>query len=72
MQKTRRSGSIAGPQAVSEMTTAGHDKCGHKPRRHRKYSDDPKLKVAEQAARRAQWTDPSPVAPWDWRKGRRE
>jgi len=38
---------------------------------YRKYSDDPKLKAAEEAARRARrglWADPSPVPPWDWRK----
>lgn len=42
---------------------------------YRKYSDEPKLKAAEDAARRERrglWVDPSPVAPWDWRKANRE
>lgn len=42
---------------------------------YRKYSDDPKLKAAEEAARRARrglWSDPSPVAPWDWRDQQRK
>jgi micrococcal nuclease len=42
--------------------------------RYVKYSDDPNLIAAEEAARRDRrglWADPSPVAPWDWRKDKR-
>jgi len=38
---------------------------------YRKYSDDPKLTAAEDAARRARrglCADPEPVPPWDWRR----
>lgn len=42
--------------------------------RYVKYSDDRKLKTAEEAARRERrglWADPAPVPPWDWRDSQR-
>ena len=42
---------------------------------YKQYSDDESLAQAEQDARDAQrglWAAPSPVPPWDWRKGKRE
>lgn len=42
---------------------------------YKRYSDDPDLAKAENAARKAKqglWTDPNPLPPWDWRKRRRK
>ena len=41
---------------------------------YEKYSDDETLAEAEKAAREAKWglwSDAQPIAPWDWRKGKR-
>ena len=48
--------------ALVAQGLAWHDK---------RYSDDEDLAEAEKAARRDRkglWSDPSPVAPWEWRK----